>query len=161
MLYAIILLLVAVALIVLEVIIPSGGLISIVACGAAVASIVLAFQSGVAVGITFIVLSLLGMPVAIGIGFKLMPKTAIGRKLILSGKVGPEAQRGFAGVDDVDFTTLQGKTGITVTQLRPSGIAEIEGQRYSVVSEGEIIEQNTQIVVMNVEGNNVIVTKIT
>ena len=50
-----------------------------------------------------------------------------------------------------------GKTGITATPLRPSGIAEFSDQRYSVVAEGEMIEKGTEIIVVKIEGNSIVV----
>ncbi len=53
--------------------------------------------------------------------------------------------------------SLVGKTGTTVTALRPSGIAEIEGRRMNVSTYGNFIEPGKQIVVAAVEGLNVFV----
>ena len=39
----------------------------------------------------------------------------------------------------------------------PGGFAEINGERIDVISEGEMIPQQTPIIVVNVEGNRVIV----
>jgi membrane-bound serine protease (ClpP class) len=68
----------------------------------------------------------------------------------LSGKV---------GISDENFSRLKDKSGVTVTELRPSGIAEIDGKRYSVVSEGEMIDSSVEIIVKEVEGNNIIVRR--
>jgi len=59
-----------------------------------------------------------------------------------------------------DYKTLTGKNGRTVTPLRPSGIAEIKGERYSVVSEGELIEDDTEIVVVEIQGNSIVVEEL-
>ncbi|MDZ7672091.1 MAG: NfeD family protein [Halanaerobiales bacterium] len=50
-----------------------------------------------------------------------------------------------------------GKKGITVTPLRPAGIAEIEGKRVDVVSEGGFIDKEEKIKVIDVRGSKVLV----
>jgi membrane-bound serine protease (ClpP class) len=52
---------------------------------------------------------------------------------------------------------LVGKEGVAVTPLRPSGTATIEGERINVVTEGGFVERNSKIVVVEVEGNRVVV----
>ncbi|MFW5972100.1 MAG: NfeD family protein [Bacillota bacterium] len=59
-----------------------------------------------------------------------------------------------------DKKELIGKIGKTVTPLRPSGIAEIEGERIDVVSEGGFIDKNEDIIVYKIAGNRVVVKKI-
>ena len=43
--------------------------------------------------------------------------------------------------------------------LRPSGIADVDGERVDVVSDGEFIERGTQIIVTRVEGNRIVVRR--
>jgi membrane-bound serine protease (ClpP class) len=66
---------------------------------------------------------------------------------------------GRVEISDENFSRLKDKSGVTVTELRPSGIAEINDKRYSVVSEGEMIDSSVEIIVKEVEGNNIIVRK--
>ena len=46
-----------------------------------------------------------------------------------------------------------------VSPLRPSGIADVEGERVDVVSDGEFIEAGAQIVVSRVDGNRIVVRR--
>lgn len=52
---------------------------------------------------------------------------------------------------------LTGRTGTACTALRPSGIAEIDGARINVVTEGDFIESGAQIRVTRSEGNRIVV----
>ncbi len=52
---------------------------------------------------------------------------------------------------------LLGKTGFTLTKLRPSGIAIIDHLRYDVVSQGDWIEANQEIKVILIEGTRIVV----
>lgn len=81
---------------------------------------------------------------------RLFPKSGIGQKMTLSvdGKA-------FKSADS--HQALLGKTGIAHSELRPAGYAIIEGKRIDVVSEGGIIDSNTPIRVIKVEGSRVVV----
>ncbi len=60
-------------------------------------------------------------------------------------------------VSSKDYKNLVGKTGKTVSTLRPAGIADFDGERIDVVSEGGYIEADTNVIVVKVEGRRVIV----
>lgn len=155
--YAIILLVVGILLAVMEALVPSGGILGILAAGAIIASLVLAFKESSATGGTFLILTVILIPVFMIFSLKIFPKTPIGRRVILKPSVETADQRGAAGVADKDYSHLMGKTGTTTTPLRPSGIAEINDQRYSVVAEGEMIDKGIDIVVVKIEGNSIVV----
>ncbi len=155
--YAIILLAVGILLVVMEAIVPSGGILGILAAVAIIASLVLAFRESSATGGVFLIIAVILIPTVIIFGLKIFPKTPIGRRVILKPSVETADQRGAAGVAEENYSHLMGKTGITATPLRPSGIAEFNDQRYSVVAEGEMIEAKTTIVVVKIEGNSIVV----
>jgi membrane-bound serine protease (ClpP class) len=54
---------------------------------------------------------------------------------------------------------LVGKSGVTITPLRPSGIAEIEGRRVDVLTAGAFIEKNKPIVVVQAKGLHILVAE--
>ena len=63
-------------------------------------------------------------------------------------------------ISDESLEELIGKKGVTVTLLRPVGIAKIDNRRIDVTSENIAIEANTSIQVVKVEGNRVFVKQI-
>jgi membrane-bound serine protease (ClpP class) len=65
---------------------------------------------------------------------------------------------GYASAPERDSSWL-GRVGRATTPLRPAGIAEIDGERIDVVSEGEMIEAGTTIVVSRVDGNRIVVRR--
>jgi membrane-bound serine protease (ClpP class) len=85
-------------------------------------------------------------------------------KFFPSSRVGKKMFHGSTGKDWHGFETknseLMGKSGIAHTMLRPSGTAEIEGQRYDVVSEGPVIPKDAPIEVVRVEGNRIVVAQV-
>jgi len=57
--------------------------------------------------------------------------------------------------------SVLGQEGVTLTALRPSGTVLLNnGEQLSVVSDGAFIEINQQVVVINREGNRILVRKI-
>ncbi len=52
---------------------------------------------------------------------------------------------------------LVGKTGVALTDLRPSGAALIEGKRTDVLTEGSFVKRGTAVKVIRVEGSGVVV----
>lgn len=52
-----------------------------------------------------------------------------------------------------------GTIGIAITALRPSGIGEFEGKRTTIMSRGEFLNKHDHIVVTEVIGNTVYVSK--
>ena len=133
------------------------GILSILSAGAVISAVVLAFKVSSSVGTVFVATTAVFVPAAIIVGLKIFPKTPIGKRVILTPEKQTDQERGIAGVCGDDYSKLLGKAGVTVTLLRPSGIAEIDGERYSVVAKGELIDQGVEIEVIEVEGNSIVV----
>lgn len=86
-----------------------------------------------------------------GIGLWLFPRSKAGKRLVLN--------TGLAGVSaaDRELGNLLGKQGMTLTPLRPSGVAEFNDQRIDVVTDGSYLEPNHFVRVVRVEGNRIVV----
>lgn len=66
--------------------------------------------------------------------------------------------QGFTeGQENLD---LLGRVGTTLSPLRPSGTAEFDGRRYSVISEADMIDANERVAVIKVEGNRIFVRRV-
>jgi membrane-bound serine protease (ClpP class) len=87
---------------------------------------------------------------------RFLPRLPFGKRLILA--TGLAAGEGYASPPETD-QNWRGKGGIAVSPLRPSGIADVEGERVDVVSDGEFIEAGAQIVVSRVDGNRIVVRR--
>lgn len=154
---AIILLAVGFCLVVLEVFIPSGGLITVLALVSVGVSIYFAFAQSAGTGVLFVVIAAVGMPLLAYEMLKLFPKTEIGRRFLLFG---PKNHEEVATSSERKLRSYAGKRGVTKTTLRPTGVAEIEGERVNVVSEGMIIEPGIPVEVVEVKGNRVVVREV-
>lgn len=86
-----------------------------------------------------------------------LPKTKIGRQLIL--ETGLAADQGFTS-EPLSDHGYEGKVGTAASDLRPAGIAVIEGRRVDVVSNGGYIDAGQPIKVDHVDGNRIVVTEI-
>ena len=160
MTYAIILLVAGILLAFLETIVPSGGMLGFLSAASLIGAVIIGFMHGGPAGWVILFVTAVCVPILIVLGLKILPKTLFGRRMILAQPDGRlDSCGGQAGISDENFGPLKDKSGVTVTELRPSGIAEIDGKRYSVVSEGEIIDSSVEIIVKEVEGNNIIVRK--
>ncbi|MCM8799456.1 MAG: ATP-dependent Clp protease proteolytic subunit [Candidatus Omnitrophica bacterium] len=100
--------------------------------------------------LSFVLLAVLGI---ILLTWKFLPKTGLWRKIVLS--FSESKKEGFKV--STSFEELLGKTGKTLSSLRPSGRAEIEGKTFDVISEGEFIDKGKLIKVIRIEGNKIIV----
>jgi membrane-bound serine protease (ClpP class) len=68
------------------------------------------------------------------------------------------ANLGYVSTPDGD-NRLPGRSGVALSPLRPAGIAEVDGVRVDVVSDGDFIDAGTPIEVTRVQGNRVIVQR--
>ncbi|MBA3009263.1 MAG: serine protease [Proteobacteria bacterium] len=142
-----------VLVIVAEIFIPSLGLLMAIALGLFGYSLYLAFTTiSSFAGMVFLGLDLLVVPVLLILGMKVLAASPLSLKNQLSSKDGVVSQTGSPR-DYLD------KQGLSVTDLRPSGIALIEGKRLDVVTDGEYLDAQTPVIVTRVTGNQIIVEK--
>lgn len=85
---------------------------------------------------------------------RFLPRLPVGRRLILQTEL--DAAHGYVSAPETDLQLL-GRNGRALSPLHPAGIAQIEGRRVDVVSEGEPIDAGCRIVVIRVDGNRIVV----
>jgi membrane-bound serine protease (ClpP class) len=103
--------------------------------------------------VVFALLSALALSLLL---LRFLPRLPLGRQLILQG--GLDTARGYSSAPPGDLHWL-GKSGYAWSPLRPAGIAEIDGQRVDVVSEGGFIDARESIEVVRVDGNRIVVKR--
>ncbi len=144
-------------LILAEVFFVSFGLLTLCSLTSFVGGIIIAFNAGGAYGAVFITLVIILIPIIIAFGLKWMPRTGWGRKLVLGGPK-PHEVSGTAAEGGLE--ELKGKEGRTMSMCRPAGMAEIDDERYDVVSEGLTIPADRPVKVIDIEGNRIVVREI-
>lgn len=154
-LFATLLLSLGFALVVAEVFFPSLGALSILAVLSLGGSVLFAFRETNEAGYTFLAIAIFGGFGTALLAFKLLPRTAWGRKIIIAG---PSFAQDPAATDP-HTKDLLGKSGRALSMLRPAGIAEIDGRRVDCVTVGEMIEAGADVKVTRIEGNRVVVAR--
>ena len=137
-----------------EIFIPSFGLLAAIALALFSYSLYLVFTTiSSTAGLVFAGLDLVLVPVCVVFGMKILAKSPLSLRQELSKKQGVVSQA-------KELETYLHLKGVSVTDLRPAGMAEINMKRLDVVTDGEYIEANTPVVVTDVSGNRIIVQKI-
>jgi membrane-bound serine protease (ClpP class) len=85
---------------------------------------------------------------------RVLPRLPVGRRLVLDTEM--DADQGYTSPPASDRLQL-GRTGIALSPLRPAGVADIDGSRVDVVSDGVFIDAGAAIEVTRVEGNRIVV----
>jgi membrane-bound ClpP family serine protease len=142
-----------VVVILAEFIVPSAGILSVTAAAVLGYSIYHAFAGlGVPAGIATIAADIVILPLAVLVGGKVLARSPLALRSALRSAEGTQAQR-------EDLAGYVGRSGVTRSILRPSGIAQIEGRRVDVVTRGDYIDRDTAVTVVAVEGNQVVVER--
>ena len=111
-------------------------------------------QFGLRTGLTYASATVaLTIPLAV-LGLWLFPRTRLGRSFILN--IAANRTDGFQAPPQ-DLVNLVGKSGKSITPLRPAGAALINDQRVDVVTLGDFINADVEIEVILVEGSRVVV----
>jgi membrane-bound serine protease (ClpP class) len=149
----IILQLVGIVVVVAEIILPSGGLLSLLAAGIFGYSLYLAFHDiSTASGMAFFLADLVLMPLLIYFGLKMLVRSPATLRTTLSSSGGVTSQ-------SAELEQFRGREGEAFTDLHPSGTALIGNRRLDVVSRGEYIVKGSAVTVVDITGNQVIVSK--
>lgn len=151
---AIVLLGLGLGFIVAEILFPSLGLLAVLATASIIGSVAVAFALDVQTGIWFLAVVAVAVPATVLFGFKLFPRTPMGKALINPG-LSFDSTRSY----DARDIALAGKEGVVEALLRPAGIARFDGRRVDVVSRGEMIDVGTRVRVVEVDGNRVVVAR--
>ena len=153
--WAVLLILVGLALAAMELFIPSGGILAFLSVSALGGAIVLGFMQGSAVGLGMLVLVMVGLPVTAIVLFRVWPQTPIGRRILLrvqsSQDVLPDSPK------QRRLKELVGRVGVAKSKMLPSGAITIEGQTIDAYSEGMPIEAGQKVLVIEVHGTRVVV----
>ena len=137
-----------------ELLLPTGGLLGIIAAGLAIAGIVCMFRVSTLWG----AVSLLGVavlaPMAVGFALKIWPSTPVGRR-VLGVQSEEEQERARAAEEEErkQREAMIGTEGVVLVDLRPIGVVEVNGRRYDAISEIRFVPTGSRVKVLGVSGN--------
>lgn len=149
---SLLLFLAGVGLLIAEFFVP-GGILGIIGAVAMVAGIIMAGADPAWMAIsviTALVITILGMVIMMKF---------FGKRLHLLNRIilrdATDTESGY--VSNSNRLELIGRTARTVTPLRPSGTAELDGDYLDVVSEGRFIGKDQNVKITKVEGSRIVV----
>lgn len=149
--WAVVLLLLGCALVILEVFIPSGGILGMLSAIAIIGSIVFAFQRDLTSGLVFVLVALIAVPTLLAGAFKIWPHTPMGKAFL--GELPSEDE-----LKPIDVRRqLVGRIGVAKSKMLPSGSVLVDGQWLDAIAQGSFIEAGDPIVVVEVRANRVVV----
>lgn len=150
------LLAVALLLIVVEVFVPSGGVLAVLAALVGIAGVIALFMHSTSWGLIGTLTLCIAAPAAFAFWVKVWPHTHFGRVMMGEKSLDQvEAERLAAEEERRKWLALVGKEGLAVTDLRPVGVIRIDGQRYDALAETTMITAGQKLKVTVVEGTQI------
>ncbi|HMA67094.1 MAG TPA: NfeD family protein [Desulfosalsimonadaceae bacterium] len=142
---------IGIAVLLAEVVLPSGGVLTLAAVALFGYSVYTVFTGvSVTAGMAFVAADIVILPVVLIAGLKLLAYSPVTLRKSLKKTEGVSSQ-------SEKLAGYTGQSGKALNNLRPSGTALIGGRRVDVVSRGEFIEKDKPVLVIAVEGNRVVV----
>jgi len=154
MIFAVFLYLTCAALIIAEVFVPSGGLISICALACLVGGIAIFFHQSIIAGWIGVGIAAIMIPTVLIFAYRIFPKTRFGKSVTLTP---PEREQGDAVPDTDKLKDLLGAEGVVLTPLRPVGMCDFSGHRIECVAEGGYVDKGKKVKVINMESTQLTV----
>jgi membrane-bound serine protease (ClpP class) len=147
----------AMALVLLEILMTSFGLLATLTVIALGCAIWLAWTISATFAVILSIAVILLMPPYVVLLVRMLPKTPMGKKLFLADVPDSTA----AGLPETaKYQSLAGQTGVAETLLRPAGAVRIAGERIQAMAESGTIEKGATVRVVAVGEQNVIVRRV-
>lgn len=144
-----------VVLLVVEAFMPGFGLPGISGIALQVAAVVLTYMNHgavAAVGMTLIILSIIA--IAISASLRSAAKGKLSKSQIILHDV-ESSDAGYRASEDLQI--FLGREGTTTSVLRPTGMADFDGVRLNVTSEGQFVPAGEKVRIVRVEGSRILV----
>jgi membrane-bound serine protease (ClpP class) len=144
--------LVGLVLLVAEIFLPSHGVLTVAGLGFLVAGVYQTFTSyGEDAGLISLLTCLVLLPTMAYLAVKYWRHTPIGRKIAPPNPVLTNAD---IGVPIDEISPLIGRTGRTVSPLRPVGICEFDGKRISCIAQYGMVDAGVEVIGLSIQSGN-------
>lgn len=140
----------------LEVLIPSAGIMAVLAIVSIVSCLVVAFQGSFELGMFMSLANVVVIPAAIMLGLRVWPHTPIGKRIFMQR---PKEEDVLPESDAYQRQEMIGELGTAKSDLLPSGAVVIENRTYEALSEGMAINAGESIKVVAVRTNRLVVKR--
>lgn len=147
---------VGLVMILLEVFVPSGGVLGLLAIVALGAGVVTAFyELGPLAGLVVLTAVFVAVPIILVLAFRWFPLTPLGRRVLPPAPAADDVIPDSA--ERVKLRAFVGRFGQTKSELLPWGRIEIDGRRFEAVSEGGPIAEGAAVEIVGVQGKALVV----
>ena len=136
-----------------ELLFPSG-LLAIAALVVVLIGVTLTFSQNATTGIFTLAAVVILFPLAGAIMIRVWPKTWLGKHFFLHV---PEEATVGQSAGNLELEQLIGRYGRTLSDLRPSGVANFDGKRVDVITEGIMVDPDQWVRCIDVKAGRVIV----
>ena len=149
---------IGIGLLILEAFMPGFGVPGITGIVLEVITLVMTwFEHGPLATLAMLLIVLLVLAIAISTSLRSITRGRLSK----SSLVHSETESNEAGYRTIeDLAVFMDKEGTATTVLRPAGIADFEGVRLNVSSEGDYIPAGTKVRIIKVEGAKILVRAI-
>jgi len=154
--WAFLLLAIGLLAVVLELFVPSAGVLGITAGILIVISVVLGFMESVSSGVIVLTVAIVTIPGMLALMVKIWPYTPLGKRILLKD-LKPEDVLPNYTENKEQKERLEGQLGIAQTKMLPSGIVMVNDEKFDAVSDGFAVEAGDSVRVISVRGNHVYV----
>ncbi len=137
-----------------DVFVPSGGMLLVLAAAAAVGSILFGFRASMTMGMSMLTVVAASIPILAAFAIRIWPKTPIGKRIILGlppeTPVTPETAK-------TSLQDLLGKVVVAEYPLMPAGQLIIDHTHVNALADSGYIEAGERVEVIAVRERNLIV----
>ena len=149
---------VGIGLLILEAFMPGFGAPGITGVVLEVITLVMTwFEHGPVATLAMLLIVLLVLAIAISTSLRSITSGRLSKSSIVHSAT-ESNEEGYRSTQDL--SVFMEKVGVASTVLRPTGIADFEGVRLNVSSEGDYIPAGTQVRIVKVEGAKILVRAI-
>ncbi len=156
--WACLLLVVGIALAVMEVFFTSAGILGFLSVASVVGAVIMGFRQNPVVGTMISIGALIGLPTVVVTAFRVLPRTPMGRRLLLGAPTSKEVLP--EDPEKEYWKSLIGRRGRAKSKMLLSGVVQIDGQTIDAVSESMPIEVGQAVEIVAVRGHEVVVRPI-
>ena len=151
---ALLLYIAALAMAMVDLFVPSGGMLLVLATLAALAAVLFGFRSGNTVGMGMLTLVIATVPVFVFLAIKIWPHTPLGRRIILNL---PTSEITPVNVEADPLQELVGCVLLAETAFLPTGQLRVGHRRFNAMAESSFIEAGSHVRVLSVHERNLVV----
>ncbi len=141
-------------LLILEVFVPSGGFIGLCSIACLVLCLWYAFAHSLGLGLTFMIVDLIALPLTAALALSLWSRSPLGRRFFLRP---PDREEIDISHSDQHLEDLVGQVGLSLSTLRPSGHIEIQGRRMDALAEEGFIPEGTRVLALRGRSGQLVV----